>query len=57
MFAWSTGLDTDRVVEDVRGRHRRPGTGRGAWGALPEVQAQRMRDVVLDLAEKTATTC
>jgi len=51
------GLDPDRVVEDVRAvatavRER----AESAWGALPDAQAQRMRDVVLDLTEKTATT-
>jgi serine/threonine-protein kinase HipA len=56
-FARSTGLDPDRVVEDVRAIatavRERAGS---AWGVLPEAQAQRMRDLVLDLTEKTATT-
>jgi len=56
-FARATGLDPDRVVEDVRAvatavRER----AESAWGALPDAQAERMRDVVLELTERTATT-
>ena len=56
-FARATALDPDPVVEDVRAvatavRER----AESAWGVLPDAQAQRMRDVVLDLTEKTAMT-